>query len=254
MLATPRAWHTVERQRMTLAVGVLDGNDRDRIDGAELGAEEARHAAALFGGSVKLTKVSPGGASGHSILLGDTDADRCAQLARSALLMNVASADDALRGDACAPLLFHVAPSAAMRRDAGRLAGGDSDVVAWSSSLERFGADTLNQRFRARFGRPMTEGAWTSWMAMKVLWESAVRAKTVEPHALASYLSRDTTRFDGHKGRPLSFRAWDRQLRQPLYVKSGDRTIELPNDDGGSPIESLDRIGTSASETACKAL
>jgi hypothetical protein len=231
-----------------LNVGIVDGDDIDRIDGAVLGAEEARHAAALFGGDVRLTKISERGASSYSIVLGNADADRCARLAGSALLMNVASPSDALRGAQCMPMMFHVAASDAM------LAGAGAGAAVWDSSLERFGADTLNQRFHSRFGRPMTPNAWSAWMAMKILWEASLRAKSADPRLLAQYLTRETTQFDGHKGRPLSFRAWDRQLRQPLYVKRGDRVVELPADDGSSPREALDRLGTSAAESSCKAL
>ncbi len=241
----------------SLHVGIIEGDDRDRLDGALLGAEEARHAAALFGGAVQLTKISEAAAS-YRFILGDDDADRCARLARAALLMNVACASDALRGTKCAPLLFHVAPSRAMRQDAARLAGIDAGIdagaQAWDASLQRFGADTLNQRFRARFGRPMNASAWTAWMAMKILWESCLRARSVEMDAIAAYLSRDATQFDGHKGRPLSFRVWDRQLRQPLYVRAGARVIELPADGGAdeSPRAALDRLGTPAAQSSCR--
>jgi hypothetical protein len=233
---------------VTLSVGIIDGDDADRIDGAVLGAEEARHAATLFGGDVRLTKISEGAAASYSIILGDADADRCARLAGSALLMNLASPSDALRAERCAAMMFHVAASDAMLTAAG------AGAAVWDSSLERFGADTLNQRFHSRFGRPMTPNAWSAWMAVKILWEASLRAKSAEPRVLAQYLTRETTQFDGHKGRPLSFRAWDRQLRQPLYVKKGDRVVELPTDDGGSPRESLDRLGTSVAESSCKAL
>src|SRR4051812_2689040 len=137
-----------------LRIGIIDGADADRLDGAQLGVEEARHAAALFGGDIQLTKIAEGGASPFAIIIGDGDAERCARLARAALLMNVSCTTDALRGAQCAPALFHVAPSEAMLRD-GRSAS-DDEAVAWDASLERFGADTLNQRFQSRFGRPMS--------------------------------------------------------------------------------------------------
>jgi ABC transporter substrate binding protein (PQQ-dependent alcohol dehydrogenase system) len=119
----------------------------------------------------------------------------------------------------------------------------------------RFGADALNDRFAARFGTPMTAQAWTSWFAVKALWEASLRMKSSEPSTLAAYLVRDTTQFDGHKGRPLSFRAWDRQLRQFVYARVQGKLIDVPQQ-APADIRSrafLDRLGTSAAESKCRA-
>jgi ABC transporter substrate binding protein (PQQ-dependent alcohol dehydrogenase system) len=135
----------------------------------------------------------------------------------------------------------------------GRDASASGVVVAWDPALVRFGADTLNQRFQSRFGRVMDEDAWCAWMAVKVLWESALRVRSAAPDRLVEFLSRDTTQFDGHKGRPLSFRRWDQQLRQPLYVRRGESLVEVPVAAGEeSSRDLLDRLGTRASESSCK--
>src|SRR5262249_14751921 len=124
----------------------------------------------------------------------------------------------------------------------------------WDASLTRFGADTLNQRFERRFGSAMSEHAWTAWFAIKVLWESSVRLRSVDAHDIARHLSGDSTQFDGHKGRPLSFRKWDHQLRQPIYVRDASRLSETPaaTSVGESSRDVLDRLGTSARDTSCR--
>lgn len=134
------------------------------------------------------------------------------------------------------------------------LADAGAGATAWDPSLQRFGADTLNQRYRARFGRPMTSNAWTAWMAIKILWESSLRTRSSESGAIVRYLARDTTQFDGHKGRPLSFRAWDRQLRQPLYVRTEARLLEVPAESNAdeSPRASLDRLGIGQTQSVCR--
>jgi hypothetical protein len=98
-----------------------------------------------------------------------------------------------------------------MSRDAMSLARSPAKAraEAWDASLSRFGADTLNQRFSARFHEPMTSGAWSAWFAVKAIWESALRLKSADAQSIAQHLVRDTTQFDGHKGTPLSFRPWD---------------------------------------------
>jgi len=146
-----------------------------------------------------------------------------------------------------------------MYRDAVSLVALPNGVAtAWDASLQRFGADTLNQRFRERFHEPMSEPAWTAWFAVKVLWESSLRARSVAPSALIDYLRLGSTQFDGHKGRPLSFRAWDNQLRQPMYVvptastTPAPRAIEVPVASDDEPArESLDRLGVTHPAHPC---
>ena len=245
------------------------------ILGARLAAEEASHGAALFGaGPVELT-VGPVdqvlGRNVIAVLATEASMDGCLHLAdlageHGALFMNATCTDDALRGDKCRISTFHVAPSNSMlsdaiddaRQHAGAPKPQGAVATAWDASLERFGADTLNNRFRARFTASMTGEAWCAWFAVKVLGEASLRARSVEARPIAAYLRGVTAQFDGHKGRPLSFRAWDNQLRQPLYViaTSGARRliIESPLATHASVTsrDVLDQIGTKAASTTCR--
>ena len=83
--------------------------------------------------------------------------------------------------------------------------------VLWHSSLERFGAGQLNDRFKAA-GVTIDEQAWLGWFAVKVLWEAGVRDK--HPRDLS---------YDGHKGTALRFNQHG-VLVQPLYRLNADRT------------------------------
>ena len=65
-------------------------------------------------------------------------------------------------------------------------------------------------------------------------------------------LARPDFTLDGFKGVRLGFRAWDRQLRQPLLLTDGVAVI------GSAPVEGvmhpknvLDTLGTDAAESAC---
>jgi ABC-type branched-subunit amino acid transport system substrate-binding protein len=249
--------------------------------GIRMSVEEVERAVLLFGGEIKLTRVTGDArvaATADEVesivnrerttaILGGAHAAECAALARvadrqGALYFNISSSEDALRGAECRPTMFHVIPSAAMCRDALARAElpaeADARCVAWDASLVRFGADTLNQRFQTRYGQPMTDESWTGWLAVKMLWESALRARTAEPRALAAVLTRDSTRFDGHKGRALSFRPWDHQLRQPVYVFSGgsgaSRPVEVPVASAANVSSTvvLDELGVSADRTPCR--
>ena len=241
--------------------------------GIQLGIEEAQHAAALFGGSVELvpTTTSTLREQALSAVLGVDDFESCLTLARAAdaarvVFMNVGCTDDRLRAADCRATMFHIIPSDAMYRDAlaQSHAPAGARVTAWDSSLARFGADTLNERFRAQFSRPMTSDAWLGWFAVKVVWESSLRAHATDARTLMQYMARDGVQFDGHKGRPLSFRAWDHQLRQPVYVidaidvanarSSEPQPSEIPAAATGDETsrDILDRIGTPAARSVCR--
>ena len=88
--------------------------------------------------------------------------------------------------------------------------------AGWHSSLTRFGAEQLNDRFRARYRSEMDGPAWAGWAGMKILVESALRCRSADPMKLRNYLEAPGSRFDGHKGASLSFE--NHQLKQPLYV------------------------------------
>ena len=79
------------------------------------------------------------------------------------------------------------------------------DNVDWDPEGEKFGAGQLNARFRAAYGAPMSTHAWHGWFGVKVLWESALRARSAAPEAIQAYLSSPRAGFDGHLGRPLRF-------------------------------------------------
>jgi hypothetical protein len=266
-LRAPSGRPAFARAGPALRIGVVNppaAADDARGMGITLGAEEAQHAAALFGGSLTVVPLHGDALpSDLSAIIGDHD---CATTRRIGALadptgvpvMNVACADDALRGAECRRSMFHIVPSEAMCRAAVAQAVAEAHatpaatVTAWLPSLHRFGADTLNGRFVARFRQPMSQDSWTAWLAMKILWESALRVGSGEPPKLATFLTRDTTQFDGHKGLPLSFRQWDRQLRQPLYVVEGTTMTELP---AANPNESaralLDQYGATATSSTC---
>jgi ABC-type branched-subunit amino acid transport system substrate-binding protein len=234
--------------------------------GVRMGVEEAARSAGLFGRAVTLAEGPDADrlvAEGRvQALLGGFAEGECRALRdvstrRGVIWIDLGCDADALRGRECAAASFHVAPGAAMRADAVAQAGvADGRAEAWDARLERFGADQLNQRFQARFGQGMDSQGWVGWFAVKLLWESTLRARSTAPDALVRYLASDAAQFDGHKGRPLSFRAWDHQLRQPLYVVSGTapEPVEVPRAAPGSDASSrdvLDRLGTPREKSEC---
>ena len=109
--------------------------------------------------------------------------------------------------------------------------------------------------------------AWAGWVALKLLWEGSARAQSTDPTTVARHLLSERAEFDGHKGVPLSFRPWDRQLRQPLYVLRPrpeppnaddifDVVMELPRSGpgaSGGTVALLDHLGDGPDNSECRA-
>src|SRR5688500_3133851 len=95
--------------------------------------------------------------------------------------------------------------------------------VTWHSSLNRYGASELNERFARRYGTGMTADAYAGWIAVKAVVEAALRPAATNDKCTA--LGR--LRFDGHKGRPLAFDPVSRTLQQPLYLVDSGRAEEV---------------------------
>ena len=241
-----------------LAVGIITGGSRTLFDsGVALGLAEASRSESLFKrrlivrttGSDVNTLIGRGAAA----VVGSVDVRDAESIALVCNAKGVVYFDCGTRSDAfrrkCDPFVFHIEPSESMYRNATNAADG-AEVALWHSSLERYGAAQLNDRFHAVARKEMDGTAWCGWFAIKVLVESALRMNGNGGGALREYLLRDKTEFDGHKGAPLSFRSWDHQLRQPLYaVSTGKPPRDIPDlaRSEGSIREVLDSIGDSSS-------
>jgi len=275
-------------QRLTVGMILPRENGsliEDVTAGIELGFEEAVRSSALFQKTVFLVRAfftSPQGAASAArdlaaddhatILVGGGSDDECRAIAaecikRGAIFMNTVSRSDDLRRTNCTNLVVHVEASDAMYASAGKNTIGQAttstssgcDIVLWHSSLERYGAAQLNDRFEAKFHKPMTGSSWAGWMAVKAASEAFFRAGTSDGTTLAAYLGRGMTQFDGHKGAPLSFRSWDHQLRQPLYcvektVAGATLVRDVPDlaRSSGPARALLDEIGDDSSHVACR--
>jgi ABC transporter substrate binding protein (PQQ-dependent alcohol dehydrogenase system) len=132
---------------------------------------------------------------------------------------------------------------------------GAAGLVAdwWHWAWERQGAPQLNNRFAKLTRRPMTGYDWSAWMAVKAIVETVLRTKSPEPRPVAAYLVGDQVTLDGFKGARQSFRSWDRQLRQPLFLTTGNWVVERAPLDGFLHARNvLDTLGFDQPESRCR--
>ena len=135
----------------------------------------------------------------------------------------------------------------------------------WEATLDAYGAREYNARYLLRWEEPMDPAAWATYHAVRILFEAAFYGGSVLPTDVLSYLSGEQTIFDLHKGLGATFRPWDRQLRQSLYlikiegeaVTTSDLGLlvgELPAIylPGVEPVERLDQLGDMENRSRCE--
>ncbi len=132
---------------------------------------------------------------------------------------------------------------------------GTQGLVAkgWDASAEDWGAIQLQNRFVRLAKRPMTSIDYAAWIAVRAVGEAAARTKSTDPKVLRHALSAPDFSVAGFKGRQLSFREWDGQLRQPIFLAAANGLIAVSPQDGFMhPTTDLDTLGTDRPETKCK--
>lgn len=137
-----------------------------------------------------------------------------------------------------------------------RLIAGSEGVVpvAWSSVVEQWGAAQLQNRFTEMSGRKMRSLDYAAWAAVRSIGEAVTRTSQADAGALRSYILSDKFELAGFKGRPMNYRGWNGQLRQPVPLVHPRALVAL------APLEGflhehteLDTLGLDASESACQA-
>lgn len=135
------------------------------------------------------------------------------------------------------------------------VAGSEGLVpVAWAPVVEQWGAAQLQSRFQELSGRDMRPRDYAAWAAIRALGEAVTRTGTTNPATLRAYLLSDQFELAGFKGRPLSFRNWNGQLRQPIpLVTPRALAAQAPLEGYLHQNNELDTLGLDAPESTCAA-
>ena len=126
--------------------------------------------------------------------------------------------------------------------------------TSWSPNHQEWGATQLQNRFLHRTGRPMTSRDYSAWLAVRAVGEAATRAASADPAQIARALRADQFQLPGYKGEPLSFRAWDGQMRQAILLADQRKVVSVSPQRGFlHPSSELDTLGSDQPETQCHA-
>ncbi len=125
--------------------------------------------------------------------------------------------------------------------------------TAWHHAHEQWGATQLQRRFRKLTGRPMRAIDYAAWLSVRAIGEAATRTQSVEFRAIRHHLLDESFALQGFKGRKLTFRQWNRQLRQPILLAAPKALVATAPQEGFlHPETTLDTLGYDEPESSCK--
>ncbi len=123
---------------------------------------------------------------------------------------------------------------------------------AWHKTHEQWGAIQIQNRFLEHAGRFMEEQDYAAYLAIRAIGEAAARTRSSQLSVLKSYLFSPQFSLQGYKGNPLSFRAWDGQLRQPVLLAAPRSLVAVAPIEGFlHPKTELDTLGYDLPESVC---
>ena len=126
-------------------------------------------------------------------------------------------------------------------------------ATSWHHTHEVWGAAQMQSRFGKRFKRRMTEIEYGVWAAMRVIGEAATRTQSVDNEVIARYINSEELKLAGYKGQKLTFRRWNRQLRQPVLLVWEKSLVSVsPQVQFLHQRSRLDTLGFDQSEVTCE--
>src|SRR5262245_8395090 len=125
--------------------------------------------------------------------------------------------------------------------------------TSWHPALEQWGATQLQNRFRRLADRAMRPLDYDAWVAVRSIGEAATRSKSAIPADLIAYLKSTDFDLAAFKGRRLTYRPWDGQLRQPILVATAKLPVSVSPQPGFlHQFTELDTLGIDKPETSCR--
>lgn len=127
-------------------------------------------------------------------------------------------------------------------------------AVTWSPVMEQWGAAQLQSRFESEHARDMTSQDYAAWAAMRTLGEAVTRTNATDVTTLRDYILSDAFELAGFKGRALTYRGWNGQLRQPIAIVHPRAMVALAPLEGFlHQTNELDTLGLDRPESSCEA-
>ena len=136
-----------------------------------------------------------------------------------------------------------------------RPVAGSAGLVpkSWDAAHDQWGANQLQNRFMTMFRRRMTTLDGQAWVAARMIGEAVSRKQSADPKVMMEFFKSPDFALAAFKGRRLTLRDWNLQLRQPILLADG-RVIAAVSPQEGflHQVSELDTLGYDRPETRCR--
>jgi len=127
------------------------------------------------------------------------------------------------------------------------------EALAWHRVIEQWGAAQLHTRFNKLTGRYMNELDFSAYLAVRSIAHTVHITNSSSAKTISDYIKSDDFELAAYKGRKLSFRPWNGQLRMPVaLVQPNSLVSQSPQPGILHPETDLDTLGFDEKETQCK--
>lgn len=134
------------------------------------------------------------------------------------------------------------------------MGSGGLHPVTFHAAHEAWGATQFQRRFEKLATRYVQEEDYQVWLALRVIGEAVIRTNSNDPDVLRDYILSDAFELAAFKGRPVDFRPWNGQMRQPVLLTDNKLTVSVSPQEGYLHQRStLDTLGLDEPESACTA-
>ena len=128
------------------------------------------------------------------------------------------------------------------------------EALSWHKVIEQWGAAQLQTRFKKLTSRYMNEIDFTGYLAVRSVAQAVHKTNSAAVKELSTYIKSDDFKLAAYKGRKLSFRTWNGQLRMPMaLIQPHSLVSQSPQAGILHPKTELDTLGFDQQESHCNA-
>jgi ABC transporter substrate binding protein (PQQ-dependent alcohol dehydrogenase system) len=123
---------------------------------------------------------------------------------------------------------------------------------AWHPASEQWGGTQIQNRFAKKNGRRMLSKDMAAWTAARIIGDAATRIHSADPQKISAFIRADDYAIAAFRGQKLTFRKWNLQLRQPVFLGDGRSVVTTSPQEGFlHQFSELDTLGIDEPETKC---
>jgi ABC transporter substrate binding protein (PQQ-dependent alcohol dehydrogenase system) len=128
------------------------------------------------------------------------------------------------------------------------------EALSWHRVVEQWGAAQLQTRFNKLTARHMNEVDFNGYLAVRSVAQAVHKTGLATAKELKDYIKSEKFKLAAYKGRKLSFRTWNGQLRMPIaLIQPHGLVSQSPQAGILHPKTELDTLGFDEQESQCSA-